>query len=200
VVEAEKYLREGKWKTWSPMMLTGPDVHHATLGIVGLGRIGFEMARRARGFEMEILYAGRSRHAEAEKLFGARRVPMQALLHDSDFVSVHLPLTPQTRHLIGDEQLRRMKRTAILINTARGPVVDQRALVQALKEKRIAGAGIDVFEIEPLPVDDPLLSLDNVVLLPHIGSASIETRTKMAVLAAENLVAGLQGRPLPHAV
>lgn len=198
--EAERYLRSGQWKTWSPMLLTGPDVHHATLGIVGMGRIGVEMARRARGFEMRLLYTGPKRSEAAERDFAARYVDLDTLLAESDFVSLHTPLTPATRHLIGAEQLARMKPTAILINTARGPVVDQAALAAALRERRIAAAGLDVFEIEPLPPDDPLLQLDNVVLLPHIGSASVATRTKMAVLAAENLAAGLQGRPLPHPI
>lgn len=199
IVEAEAFTRSGRWQTWSPMLLTGQEVHHATLGIAGMGRIGYEMARRGRGFEMPILYAG-SPNTAAERDFDARRVDLDTLLAESDFVSLHTPLTPETRHLIGAAQLARMKPTAILINTARGPVVDQVALVAALEAGQIAGAGLDVFEIEPLPLDDPLLRLNNVVLLPHIGSASIATRTKMAVLAAENLVAGLQGHPLPHPV
>jgi glyoxylate reductase len=200
LTEAERTLRAGQWQTWSPMLLTGPDVHHATLGIVGMGRIGYEMARRAHGFEMNLLYTSRSRNETAERDFGARYVDLDMLLAESDFVSLHTPLTPTTRHLIGAAQLARMKPTAILINTARGPVVDQAALYMALKARQITAAGIDVFETEPLPMDDPLLQLDNVVLLPHIGSASIATRTKMAVLAAQNLVAGLQGRPLPYPV
>ncbi|HZT41063.1 MAG TPA: D-glycerate dehydrogenase [Chthonomonadaceae bacterium] len=199
IVEADAYIRSGRWQTWSPMLLTGQEVHHATLGIVGMGRIGYEMARRGRGFEMPILYTG-SPNPAAERDFDARRVDLDTLLSESDFVSLHTPLTSETKHLIGTAQLARMKPTAILINTARGPVVDQAALVTALQAGLIAGAGLDVYEIEPLPPDDPLLHLENVVLLPHIGSASVATRTKMAVLAAENLVAGLQGRPLPHPV
>jgi glyoxylate reductase len=198
--EAENFLRAGKWKTWSPMELTGPDVHHATLGIVGLGRIGYEMARRAAGFQMRLLYQSRSRHEQAEREFGAERVSLDELLERSDFVSLHMPLSAETRRMIGAAELAKMKPTAILINTARGAVLDQAALVEALRERRIAAAGLDVFEAEPLPADDPLLQLDNVVLLPHIGSASIATRTKMAVLAAENLTAGLRGEPLPHPV
>jgi glyoxylate reductase len=197
---AERYLRAGKWQTWSPMLLTGPDVHHTTLGVVGMGRIGYEMARRAHGFDMRLLYSSPNRSEEAERDFGARRVDLDTLLAESDFVSLHTPLNAATRHLIGAAQLARMKPTAVLINTARGPVVDQAALADALRDRRLAAAGLDVFEAEPLPLDDPLLTLDNVVLLPHIGSASIATRTKMAVLAAENLVAGLEGRPLPHPV
>ena len=200
VVEAERFLRAGQWQTWSPMLLVGPDVHHATLGIVGMGRIGYEMARRAHGFQMNLLYSSRSPHPDAEQDFGAKRVDLNTLLSESDFVSLHAPLTSETRHLIGPEQLARMKPSAVLVNTARGSVVDQAALVNALRDHQIAGAGLDVFDTEPLPPDDPLLTLDNVVLLPHIGSASIATRTKMAVLAAENLVAGIQGKALPHAV
>ena len=198
--EAETWLRAGRWKTWSPMELTGPDVHDATLGIVGMGRIGYEMARRAAGFQMKLLYHSRSRHEDVERDFGAERCSLDELLERSDFVSLHMPLSAETRHMIGAAQLAKMKPSAILINTARGSVLDQAALVDALQEGRIGGAGLDVFEIEPLPPDDPLLKLNNVVLLPHIGSASIATRTKMAVLAAENLVAGLNGAPLPHPV
>jgi glyoxylate reductase len=200
IPESERFLRAGQWQTWSPMELTGPDIHHATLGIVGLGRIGYEMARRARGFDMRVLYTNRTPNEAAERDFGAVRVDLGTLLAESDFVSLHTPLTPETRRLIGAAELARMKPSAVLVNTARGPVVDQRALYEALRDRRIAAAGIDVFETEPLPMDDPLLTLDNAVLVPHIGSASIATRTKMAVLAARNLVAGLRGDPLPHTV
>src|SRR5262249_17880159 len=162
--------------------------------------IGYEVARRASGFQMTILYHSRTPNADAERDFAAQRVSLETLLEQSDFVSLHTPLTPETRHFFGAEQFARMKPTAIFLNTARGPVVDQAALVEALRTKRILAACLDVFETEPLPLNDPLLTLDNVVLLPHIGSASVATRTKMAVLAAENLVAGLQGRPLPHPV
>jgi glyoxylate reductase len=200
IVEADRYTRSGAWQTWSPMLLTGPDVHHATLGIIGMGRIGYEVARRAHGFEMNILYTDAQRSEAAEQNFGAQFADLGTLLSQSDFVTVHTPLTPQTRHLMGAQQFARMKPSAIFINTSRGPVVDQAALYEALKRRQIAAAGLDVFEVEPLPLTDPLLQLDNVVLLPHIGSASIATRTRMAVLAAENLVAGLQGLPLPHPV
>jgi len=198
IVDADRFTRSGQWKTWSPMLLAGADVHHATLGIVGMGRIGFELARRAAGFQMRILYTDPEASPAAEKQFGATRVDLGTLLAHSDFVSLHTPLTQETRHLIGAEELARMKPTAILINTARGPIVDQKALHEALARGRIAAAGLDVYEEEPLSPDDPLLELDNAVLLPHIGSASVATRTRMAVLAAENLVAGLQDRPLPH--
>ncbi|HLK57103.1 MAG TPA: D-glycerate dehydrogenase [Chthonomonadaceae bacterium] len=200
VLEADAWLRAGKWQTWSPMELTGPDIHHATLGIVGLGRIGYEVARRAHGFQMRILYAGNNRNEAAERDFGAELVSLPLLLAESDFVSLHAPLTPSTRHLFGHNEFGEMKPSAIFINTSRGALVNQAALVEALECGWIAGAGLDVFEIEPLPPDDPLLKLPNVVLLPHIGSASVATRTKMAVLAAENLVAGLQGQPLRHPV
>lgn len=200
VVEAERFTRSGDWRTWSPMLLAGTDVHHATIGIVGLGRIGFEVAKRAHGFDMKVLYAGRSRKAEAEQRFGASKVEMNILLAESDFVSLHCPLTSETRHLIGAPQLALMKASAILINTARGGIVDQRALAEALRDRQIAAAGLDVFETEPLPQDDPLLALGNVVLLPHIGSASVATRTRMAVRAAQNLAAGLRRQPLPYPV
>ncbi|MCX6382308.1 MAG: D-glycerate dehydrogenase [Armatimonadetes bacterium] len=198
--ESEQFLRAGEWKMWDPMLLLGQDVHHATIGIIGMGRIGYEMARRAYGFQMRILYTGRRPNEEAEQHFEAERVDMATLLKASDFISIHTPLNPQTRHLFGAEQFAQMKPTAMLVNTARGAVVDQKALYTALKEGVIGGAGLDVFEQEPLPMDDPLLTLPNVVLVPHIGSASIATRTRMAVLAAENLVAGIQGKPLLHQV
>ena len=199
LMESERFLRAGEWKTWSPSLLTGADVHHATLGIVGMGRIGREVARRAKGFSMNILYASREWKQEAEEEFGARRVDFDTLLATSDFISLHTALTPETRHLIGAAELAKMKPSAILINTARGAIVDQAALCHALQTRQIAGAGLDVFEVEPLPLDDGLLKCDNVVLTPHIGSASVATRAQMAVLAAQNLVAGIQGRPLPCA-
>ncbi len=200
IVAAERYTRSGEWRTWSPMLLTGPDVHHAVLGIVGMGRIGCEMARRAHGFSMRILYTANRTHEAAERDFGARQTDLDMLLAESDFVSLHLPYSASTRHFIGATELAKMKSTALLINTARGAVVDQTALVTALQAGTIAGAGLDVFETEPLPLDDPLLLLPNVTLLPHIGSASHATRTRMAELAAENLICGLRGEPLPHPV
>ncbi len=198
--EAERLLRAGGWGSWSPLFLAGLDIHHATLGIVGMGRIGFEMARRARGFDMRILYTSPCPCPEAERDLDARRVMLAELLRESDFVSLHCPLTPATRGLIGAGELAAMKPTAVLVNAARGAVVDQRALYEALRDRRIAAAGLDVYETEPLPLDDPLLSLENVVLAPHIGSASVATRTRMAMIAADNLVAGLRGEPLPYAV
>lgn len=194
IPEADRYLHQGQWKTWSPMLLTGVDVHEATLGIVGLGRIGEAVARRARGFSMRVLYANRSARPEVEDALGIERRSLDELLKSSDFVSIHVPLNDSTRHLVGERELALMKPTAVLVNTSRGPVVDEDALYRALKERRIFGAGLDVFETEPVGSDNPLLELDNVVLLPHIGSASIATRTKMAVMAATNLVEVLSGQ------
>jgi glyoxylate reductase len=194
VVEADRFTREGKWKTWGPMLLLGQDVHHATLGIVGLGRIGAEVAKRGRGFDMRLLYNSRTRKPELERELGVEHVSLEDLLRQSDFVSLHTPLTPETQGLIGARELALMKPTAFLINTARGSVVDQKALYLALRERRIAGAGLDVFEVEPIPPDDPLLVLENVVVLPHIASASTATRGRMARMAAENCLAVLSGR------
>ncbi|HZU06799.1 MAG TPA: D-glycerate dehydrogenase [Chloroflexota bacterium] len=195
--EGERYVREGRWTTWGPLLLLGQDVHGATLGIVGLGRIGTAVARRASGFGMTILYTARSAHPEAEAQTGARRVGFTELLAASDFVSIHLPLTPETHHLFDERALRQMRSTAYLINTARGPIVDHQALYRALAEGWIAGAGLDVTEPEPLPADHPLLTLPNCLVVPHIGSASVATRTRMATLAAENILAVLAGHTPP---
>ncbi|MCS7002796.1 MAG: D-glycerate dehydrogenase [Dehalococcoidia bacterium] len=197
--EAERLLRAGQWRDWSPSLLVGAPVAGRTLGIVGLGAIGSAVARRARGFDMTVLYCGSPKPA-VEAATGAQRRSLDDLLAESDFVSLHVPLTTATRHLINAERLRRMKRTAILINTARGAIVDSAALAEALREGVIAGAGLDVFETEPLPADDPLRTLDNVVLLPHIGSATWSARTAMADLAADNLLAALAGRRPPAPV
>ena len=192
----------GQWKAWGPMVLLGQDVHHATLGIIGLGRIGTEVAKRARGFDMKILYYSRTRKTpEEEKTMGLEYVDrMPELLSRSDFVSVHVPLNQETRHLFGAKEFALMKPTAIYINASRGPVTDQKALYEALKSGKIAYAGIDVTEVEPVPTDDPLLTLKNIVILPHIGSASVHTRTKMALMAADNLLAGLRGEVPPNCV
>ncbi len=198
--ESEKLLREGRWKTWEPQLLLGQDVFGATLGIVGLGRIGEAVARRAKGFSMRLLYSAPRRKPELEAELGIRHVPMEELLQQSDFVSLHTPLTPETRGVIGARELALMKPTAVLINTARGPVVDQRALYEALRDRVIWAAGLDVFEKEPLPLHDPLLTLENVVLLPHIASSSVATRDRMAVMAAENLLSVLRGERAPHTV
>jgi len=200
VVEADKYVRTGQWKVgWHPSMMLGRDVHGATIGIVGAGRIGYALAKRAKGFDMKILYYDVIPRPEMEEL-GAKPVNLDELLKESDFVSIHVSLMKETQHLINAEKLRLMKRTAYLINNARGPIVDEKALYRALKEGRIAGAGLDVFEQEPTLVDNPLLKLDNVVVAPHISSASQETRSRMAEIAAENLVAFFEGRKPPNLV
>ncbi|RSN75967.1 MAG: D-glycerate dehydrogenase [Thermoproteota archaeon] len=201
VVEADKYVRNGKWKVaWHPLMMLGEDVHGRTLGIVGLGRIGCAVARRAKGFDMKILYYDVIRREDLERELGIKYVDLETLLRESDFVTIHTPLTPETYHLIGEKQLRMMKKTAFLINTSRGKVVDQKALYKALKEGWIAGAALDVFEQEPISMDDPLLELENVVLAPHIASATHETRSKMAEIVAENLLAFKRGEIPPTLV
>ncbi|MEK5270124.1 D-glycerate dehydrogenase [Aeribacillus sp. FSL K6-8394] len=194
LIEASEYLRQGKWKTWSPMQLIGQDVFGATLGIIGMGRIGEAVARRAKGFDMKVLYYNRNRKPKAEQSLGVEYADLPELLQTSDFVCILTPYTPETRNLIGEKELKLMKKTAVLINTARGGIVDEEALFQALKKGEIWGAGLDVFEKEPVPVDHPLLTLPNVVALPHIGSASKKTRLRMANIAAENLIQGLQGK------
>jgi len=193
LVEGVDYVRAGRWKTWGPMLLMGQDVHGATLGIIGMGRIGQAVARRARGFDMRVLYHNRHPVPDAAAKLGATYVDLDTLLRESDFVSLHVPLTEETYHLIGREELRKMKPTAVLVNTARGGVVDPEALREALREGWIAYAALDVTEPEPIPPDDPLLRLPNCIVVPHIGSASVATRTKMALMAAENLLAGLRG-------
>jgi len=200
VAEAERFVRAGHWRSWGPLFFVGHDVHHATVGIIGLGRIGMEVAKRARGFDMRILYTSRTRKREAEETLGCIPVDLTTLLHESDFVTVHVPLTSETRHLLSTPQFKLMKRTAFLINVARGPIVDQQALYAALRDGLIAGAALDVTDPEPIPLADPLLSLNNCLILPHIGSASIATRTRMATLAAENIVAFLAGRRPPTPV
>jgi len=205
VVEADKFVRSGDyWKTgtgWHPMMMLGAHVTGKTLGIIGMGRIGRAVAKRAKGFGMRILYYQRHRLPEdVERELGAKYVDLETLLRESDFVSIHVPLTEETYHMIGERELRLMKRSAVLVNTARGAVVDTNALVKALKEGWIAAAALDVFEQEPLPPDHPLTKLNNVVLTPHIGSATIETRTKMAELVAENLIAFYKGEVPPTLV
>jgi len=190
--EGERIVRSGRWEAWGPKMLIGPDVWGKTLGIVGFGRIGQAMARRARGFDMEVFYTARSHKEDAENELGARYAELDELLQTSDFVSLHTPLTEETRHLIGAEELKKMKPESVLVNTSRGPIVDEGALADALAQGRIFAAGLDVYEEEP-EVHPRLLELENVVLAPHIGSASIETRDKMATLAAENISAVLRG-------
>ena len=199
VVEGERYVREGKWKTWGPSLLLGPDIHGATLGLIGFGRIGQAMARRARGFDMRVLYYDPSA-PPAEPGLNATPADLETVLSESDFVSLHAPLTPETRGLMNRERLARMKPTAILINTARGPIVDATALHEALAERRIFAAALDVTDPEPLPAESPLLALDNLIVVPHIASASVATRQKMSLMAANNLIAGLMGEPLPTCV
>ncbi len=202
VVEADAYTRKGRWKTWGPMVMLGQDIHHATLGLVGLGRIGMEVAKRARGFNMKVIYFDAQRRStQEEKELGVEYIPeLSTLLSRSDFVSLHVPLIPQTHHLMGAKEFALMKPTAILVNTSRGPVVDQKALYEALKAKQILAAAIDVTETEPISPGDPLLTLDNIIITPHIASASVVTRTRMAVMAAENLIAGLRGQVPPNCV
>ncbi|MEX0749858.1 MAG: D-glycerate dehydrogenase [Dehalococcoidia bacterium] len=198
IVEAERFVRDARWRTWDPNLLLGHDVHGATLGIVGFGKIGRAAARRAQGFGMRVLYATRSQ--PEEDVAGAERVEMERLLRESDFVSLHVPLTDETRHMIGGQQLRSMKPAAILINTARGPIVDQQALARALTEGWIGGAGLDVAEVEPIPPGDALMRAPNTVLLPHIASASHATRGRMADMAIDNVLAGVRGERLPNCV
>ena len=201
VVEGDKFTRSGHWKTWEFMAFTGQDVHGATLGIVGMGRIGYAIAQRATGFRMPVLYTNRNRLAEEqERAVNARHVPLDELLARSDFVIISAALTPETRHLIGERELGLMKRTAVLVNIARGPIVDQRALYRALVDNKIWAAGLDVYEQEPVPAGEPLLKLDSVVLPPHLGSASMATRVKMATMAVENCLAGARGEIPPNAV
>jgi glyoxylate reductase len=196
--EAERFVRAGRFTGWGPLLFCGAEVHHATLGLIGMGRIGQVMARRALGFDMRICYYNRQRlAAEIEATYQATYLPLDELLQQSDFVSLHLPYTPQTHHLIGARELALMKPEAMLINTARGPIVDEQALVQALQSGKLAGAGLDVFEHEPR-IEAELLRMENVVLLPHIASASLKTRTLMATMAAENLVAHVRGQRPPN--
>ena len=201
IVEGMDYVRAGKWKTWGPMLLLGQDVYGATLGIIGLGRIGEAVAKRARGFDMRILYYNDVRRREdLEAEWGLEYVDLDTLLRESDFVTIHTILSPETHHLIGERAFQLMKETAVLVNAARGPIVDPEALYKALKEGQIAYAALDVTEPEPIDMDNPLLELNNIIIVPHIGSASHATRGKMAEMAAQNLIAGLKGERLPNCV
>jgi glyoxylate reductase len=199
VAEADRYVRAGHWRTWGPSTLLGAEVHGATLGIVGFGRIGQAVARRASGFAMRVLF---NNHQAENKTIPAdlhvESVDLDTLLREADFVSLHVPLTDQTRQLFDSHLFAKMKPGAILINTARGAIVDQAALYEALSSGKLAAAGIDVCDPEPLPMDSPLLTLENLVIAPHIASAGKQTRERMAVMAAENLLAGLRGEKLPH--
>jgi lactate dehydrogenase-like 2-hydroxyacid dehydrogenase len=201
IPEGYDYVRQDRWKAWAPMIMLGSDIHHATLGIIGFGRIGREVAKRARGFDMRVLYYNRHpASAEDEQRLGAQRASFDDVLAQSDFISLHVTLTPETHHLMNAANLAKMKRSAILVNAARGPVVDPDALYDALKNGVIAGAALDVTEPEPIAGDHKLLSLPNCLVVPHIATASVATRRKMTDIAADNLFAGVKGEPLPSCV
>jgi len=199
VLEADRYVRGGKWKTWGPMLLLGTEMKGATLGLIGFGRIGKAVARRAVGFDMRVLYYD-PLETMRDPDVKATSVDFETLLEESDFISLHTPLTPDTHHLMDAEALSRMKSSAVLVNTSRGPVVDMNALYEVLRDRRIFAAGLDVTEPEPLPPDHRLLTLDNVIVMPHIASASTAARDKMSWIAAKNLIAGLKGEHLPNCV
>jgi glyoxylate reductase len=200
IPQADKFVREGKFDGWAPMLFLATDVRNKTFGILGLGRIGLEVVKRLKdGFNMNFIYYDLNRNEQAEKDFNIKYVSLEDLMKNSDFISIHVPLTPQTKHMIGEKELRLMKKTAYLINTSRGAVIDEPALVKILQEKCIQAAGLDVYENEP-KLADGLMQLDNVVLLPHLASASFETRSKMAEMAAQNIVAVLSGQTPPNLV
>lgn len=200
VVEGDRMVRAGGWKTWGPMTLLGYDVHGSTLGIVGLGRIGVAVAKRAKGFGMKLLYYDSTRKKNIEEELGIQFASLDNLLKESDFVTIHTNLTPETHHLIGTKQFDVMKKSCVLVNDARGPIVDNMALYEALRNGKIAFAALDVTDPEPIPSNHPLLTLDNVIITPHIASGSVATRTKMALMAADNLIAGLKGVMPPNPV
>jgi glyoxylate reductase len=200
IPESIAYVRDGKWKTWGPLLLLGREVSGATIGIVGLGRIGKEVAKRARGFDMRVLAFDPFEDAAFAREHGVSYVPLEQLLAESDFVTLHVALTPDTQHLIGAVELDRMKPTAILVNASRGPVVDTDALIDALRNGSILGAALDVTDPEPLPADHPLVNMTNCIVVPHTASATVQTRDHMAELAARNLLAGLRGERPPAAV
>lgn len=197
IVEAEHYVKAGRWRTWGPTLLMGHDIAGATLGLIGMGRIGQAVAKRAMGFGMRVLYYDQF-DVDLAPGISAERCELDHLLATSDFVSLHTPLTPDTRHLINDRALQLMKSSCVLVNTARGPVIDQDALYRALRDGEIAYAALDVTEPEPIPMESPLLTLENCLIAPHIASSSIATRNRMAVMTANNLIAGLKGEHLPH--
>lgn len=199
IVEGDTLTRTGLFKGWAPMLLLGQDISKKTLGVVGTGRIGTAFALKSKGFDMKVLYTDEQKNQQLEQELGAQQVPLSTLLQKSDFVSLHVPMTKETYHLIDEKELKTMKKTAILINTSRGPIIRETALIKALKEHWIFGAGLDVYENEP-KISKELRNLTNVVLQPHTGSATLETRTKMALMAAENLRIGLQGGVPPNCV
>jgi gluconate 2-dehydrogenase len=201
IPELDRYVKEGKWKKGDDTQLFGVDVHGKILGIIGMGRIGESIARRGKlGFNMDVIYYNRRRKQEVEEKLGVRYCALETLLKKADFVVLMVPLTPETKHMIGREQFALMKETAIFINTSRGKTVDEAALIEALQDKKIRAAGLDVFYEEPIPADNPLLQMPNVVTLPHIGSATAQTRYEMAMLAAKNLVAAVTGKKPPNVV
>ena len=197
IVESDKFVREGKFKGWGPKLLLGADIYGKTLGIIGAGRIGIAVAKRTSGFNMKVLYSDNNTHIEDTII--AEKVDLETLLKNSDFISLHVPMLPETKHLIGEKELKMMKKTAILINTSRGAVVDEKMLLKALEENWIAGAGLDVYEYEPRLIEG-LIDCDNIVLAPHIASASVETRTNMGFIAVENAIAIWQGAIPPQIV
>ena len=200
LVEMTGIVKNGEWLEFGPMEILGHDVHGKTLGIIGMGRIGAAVAQRARGFDMKVLYYNRHRRPD-EAEYGAEYVEdIPILLSRSDFVSIHVPMSKETRHLIGARELSHMKPTAVLVNTARGAVIDQKALYEALKRKQILAAALDVTDPEPMSPDDPMLKLDNVIVLPHIGTQTLATSTNMSLMGAQNLIAGLKGEPMPNCV
>lgn len=199
IVEADRFTRQGKFKGWAPMLMHGQDVTGKTLGVIGTGRIGTAFALKSKGLKMNILYYDRVKNKQIEEELFAKKVELDRLLKESDFISLHVPLLTATYHLIGEKQLKIMKKTAILINTSRGPIVDEKALVKALKNNWIFGAGLDVYEHEP-QINKELLKLDNVILQPHSASATTETRTKMAIIAAKNMITGLKGEIPPNCI
>ena len=200
MIEGDRAVRAGEWKDWNPTFLLGREMNGATLGVVGLGSIGRAVAHRARGFGMHVLYAARSPKPEAETELAVERRELPDLIRESDFVTLHVPLLPETRGLIGSRELGLMKSDAVLVNTARGPVLDRAALIEALTQRQIGGAALDVFDSEPISRDDPLLSFDNVLVAPHLGNGTLETRTRMADLCAENLIEFFAGRNPPSPV
>jgi glyoxylate reductase len=200
VVEGADYVRAGKWKTWGPKLLTGVDIHGATLGLIGFGRIGQAMAKRASGFDMRVLYYDQYRREDLEQSMGVKYVDLDTLLRESDFVSIHTDLNASTRHLFDADAFSKMKSSAVLINSARGPIIDPAALYDALSSGKIRAAALDVTEPEPINLDSPLVQLPNCLIVPHIASGSIATRGKMAEIAAKNLIAGLRGERLPAPV
>jgi lactate dehydrogenase-like 2-hydroxyacid dehydrogenase len=192
IVESDSFCRDGKFEGWGPMLMLGQDISKKTLGIIGAGRIGTAMALKSKGFDMNVLYVDQEHNQVLESELNAKKTDLSTLIAESDIISLHVPLTEETHHLIGEKELASMKETAVLVNTSRGPVIDEKALIQALEDNQIFGAGLDVYEQEPT-IPKRLKQLDNVVILPHIGSATKDTRSKMAEMAAENMIQGLNG-------